>query len=195
MHEVQGVPMVERVWAHCVSTGFPTIIATDDHRLAEYMKIRDADVVITGDCETGSDRCAEAVERLAVAADIVVNCQCDMPFVPPGYIVKAIDVLEQNPQALWSTLWAPVPIVVIIPSPHGVSFFRLKNNVHVGIYAFRRDALLKFAKLPRSEKELSRNLEQMRLIDNGFRGAFAQVPYLPLEVNTPVDLEIANSCR
>lgn len=171
----------------------PTFIATDDPDLHDYMTRKGAHVVwVSEACASGSDRCALAVERLGLQTDIVVNCQCDMPFVPMSYLKYAVDVLYKGSTTIgaqWATLYAPQKTVEI---SDGV-FKRVERDIHIGVYAFFRETLKRFTELPLTLNEKALQLEQMRLVDNDIPGIFGQVPFAPLEVNTPEDLEMVNA--
>ncbi|WP_296682668.1 3-deoxy-manno-octulosonate cytidylyltransferase [Flavobacterium sp.] len=164
--------------------------------------------------ESGSDRIAEAVQNLDV--DIVVNVQGDEPFIDVDPLQKVIDVFK-NDSARQVDLASVmreitneedinnpnnVKVVVaqngfalyfsrsVIPYPReknvGVHYFQ-----HIGIYAFRKQALLDFYSLPMKSLEASEKLEQLRYLEFGKRIKMVETTHVGIGIDTPEDLEKA----
>lgn len=164
--------------------------------------------------ESGSDRIAEAVEKLDVA--IVVNIQGDEPFINKEPISKILDVFRNdfdNNVDLASVMFEikekseienpnNVKVVVdqngfalyfsrsVIPYPRensvGVRYMK-----HIGIYAFRKQALLDFCRLPIKSLEASEKLEQLRYLEFGKRIKMIETDQGSIGIDTPEDLELA----
>lgn len=192
MMPILGIPMIARVWRSCLVTAIPTLIATDDRQVLIYMRALGAWAELVEDCETGSDRCAKAVEQLDIKSEMVINVQSDIPFIPPDFIANAAFALDRSVDAKWATIWAWNGGTGLLTDG---SFHRVQYKSHIGVYAFRRETLLTFHKLKRTEREINWGLEQLRLVDNNIPGAFHEVSFWPLEVNTPEDLAKVNSCH
>lgn len=164
--------------------------------------------------ESGSDRIAESVQNLDV--DIVVNVQGDEPFIDVDPLQKVIDVFKNDSDRqvdLASVMREitneedinnpnNVKVVVdqngfalyfsrsVIPYPReknvGVRYFQ-----HIGIYAFRKQALLDFYSLPMKSLEASEKLEQLRYLEFGKRIKMVETTHVGIGIDTPEDLEKA----
>lgn len=164
--------------------------------------------------ESGSDRIAEAIEHLDV--DIVVNVQGDEPFIDADPLQKVIEVFQKDSAKhvdLASVMREitneddinnpnNVKVVVdqnefalffsrsVIPYPReknvGVRYFQ-----HIGIYAFRKQALLDFYNLPMQSLEASEKLEQLRYLEFGKRIKMVETTHVGIGIDTPEDLEKA----
>jgi 3-deoxy-manno-octulosonate cytidylyltransferase (CMP-KDO synthetase) len=172
-------------------------VATDDREIFEEVRSFGGRAEMTAaDAPSGTDRVAE-VARAMTDADIIVNVQGDEPEIAGASIDLAIDLLEQNPQAVMSTLATPIrsrrqledPACVKVvfdaagramyfsrsPIPHPRQWDEalLRSTPptfyqHVGLYAYRRDFLLRLASLPPAALERVEKLEQLRVLDAGY---------------------------
>ncbi len=161
--------------------------------------------------ESGSDRSAEAVEHLDV--DIVVNVQGDEPFINKEPLAEVLDVFKNDVNnqidlaslmreiTNWDEIENPnnVKVIVdqnglalyfsrsVIPYPRdknvGVRYFQ-----HIGIYAFRKQALLDFYKLPMKSLEASEKLEQLRYLEYGKKIKMVETSHVGIGIDTPEDL-------
>lgn len=196
------------------------VIATPDLEIMEAAKRFGAEAVLTsGRCRSGSDRAAEAARGLR--AGVIVNVQGDEPFISPASVTKVIAALMNSRGSVMSTLRCPMasrdewedPGVVKVltgrdgaaicfsrrPLPYDVSggsvaFPSGESDPwgrHVGIYAFRRGFLLKFAAMKRTPLEAAESLEQLRALENGFSIQVGYVRGAGVGVDTPADLEKA----
>ena len=188
------------------------IVATDDERIRDAVRATGGEVVMTRvDHPSGTDRLAEVAR--ALAADVVVNVQGDLPTVDPEDIRAALMPLA-DPKVDIATLAAVItdpaertnPNVVkalgtrVGPNRlHATTFTRADaagpgpHYHHIGLYAYRRAALERFVALPPSPNELRERLEQLRALDAGMRIDVAIVQSVPLGVDTPEDLEKARA--
>ena len=162
---------------------------------------------------TGSDRIADAAQY--VDAEIVVNVQGDEPFTEKRTLSKLLKVFEKdiNGEVDVASLMIEMKIREDIDNPNNVKvvtdtrnfarYFsrapipyardatRAKYFKHIGIYAFRKEALLKFAQLPINELEAAEKLENLRFIANGLKVKMVETDQPAIGIDTPEDLEKA----
>jgi len=185
------------------------LVATDDERIAEACRGFGAEALLTSAAHpSGTDRLAEVARRRGWAAgDVVVNVQGDEPLVPPGNIGQVARLLDADPGADLATLATPLKALAELDDPNVVkvvtarggralyfsrapipcrrdaaagSGARLDGALrHLGLYAYRVQALLRLAALPPSPLESAERLEQLRALENGLAiavGIAAAVP-------------------
>jgi 3-deoxy-manno-octulosonate cytidylyltransferase (CMP-KDO synthetase) len=210
--------MIEHVYRRAALAGRldRVIVATDD------MRIRDAvsglaEVRMTSpDHESGSDRVAEVVRD--VECDIVVNIQGDLPMLDPGYVDALIDMLIRDPSIEITTAAVPVrsqeefddpSVVKVVCDESGRALYFSRAPIpydrdrpgdfagamhHVGLYAYRRETVLRFTKLMPSRLEKLERLEQLRALENGIGiGVVRFDDDAPVEVDTDEDLARARA--
>jgi 3-deoxy-manno-octulosonate cytidylyltransferase (CMP-KDO synthetase) len=206
-----GKFLIQHVYEQAKLAKLPdrVIIAADDKRIAEAAKIFGAECIMTGpDCPSGTDRIAEAVGGLDF--DIVVNLQGDEPEIDPKNIDTVAKLLADNPDSSMATLVADFEkkeqiadtnLVKVVTSHSKAIYFsrsvipydREKGGIgepknylrHIGIYAYRKDFLLKITKLPQTHLEKLEKLEQLRAIENGFDILVAKVEHTCAGIDTP----------
>ncbi len=196
------------------------IIATDDERVAEVCRGFGARVFVTPrDIATGSDRIAYVAEQLP-NADIVVNIQGDEPFIQGIMIDQAVEPLLFDLSVNVSTLAKKIETVEDLKSPAVTKVVFDYNNFalyfsrspipyvrdaktsldhitkaevykHIGLYVYRRDYLLKFTSLAPTDLEQIEKLEQLRMLENGFKIKVVVTAHENLAVDTPDDLKRA----
>jgi len=164
--------------------------------------------------ESGSDRIAEAIENLEV--DIVVNVQGDEPFTQKEPLQKLIEVfeLDENKKIDIASLMLKIEDEEEINNPNNVKVVTSEDNFamyfsrspipypreeskavyfkHIGIYAFRKKALLKFTTLPINRLEATEKLENLRFLANGLNVKMVETNQIAIGIDTPEDLEKAN---
>ena len=213
MAELAGEPMIVHVVRRAseARTVDHVIVATDDERIAKAATGAGAEAVMTGECPSGTDRVAAAIEGRD-EWEIVVNVQGDEPLLSGENIDVLVDGLQTDRLVRMSTLCRPLesertddPNAVkvvrdlrgralyfsrsLIPYPrHRKAAWKLWS-LHLGIYGFRRDALEAFVKLPPSELEQAEGLEQLRALENGIQILVLDAPHPAFGVDTPEDLE------
>lgn len=177
------------------------VCATDSEKIAEEVSRAGFEFILTGPAATGSDRVAEAARALDL--DLVVNLQGDEPLVEPGLLAQVAEALSETPE-YWVTVACPLDpkeatlktvVKVRVEDGFAVDFTRdvppeeaSRWYQHQGIYAYSRAARDEFASLPQNEVELSRSLEQMRIM--GKRPIrIVQSPYPSISVDVPSDAE------
>jgi 3-deoxy-manno-octulosonate cytidylyltransferase (CMP-KDO synthetase) len=216
--DIGGRPMVVRVWERLsripgVST---VVIATPDGEIAEAAERFGARHVITSaSCRSGTDRVAEAAERMR--ADVIVNVQGDEPLVDPRHVTAAVGAVAGRRGAVMSTLRCPLSgsaeftdpnAVKVLTDRAGRALYFSRSAVpfgmsapvrfptgggdpvgrHIGIYAFTKKFLLKFASLPRTPLEKLESLEQLRAMEHGHPIHTAFVTRAARGVDTMEDL-------
>jgi 3-deoxy-manno-octulosonate cytidylyltransferase (CMP-KDO synthetase) len=164
--------------------------------------------------ESGSDRIAEAVEN--IEADIIINAQGDEPFINKSPLEQIIEAFKQDVDKKidLASLMFEIKDKVEIENPNNVKVitdqqgfalyfsrsvipFPREENVgvrymkHIGIYAFRKQALLDFAKLPMLSLEASEKLEQLRYLEYGKRIKMIETSHASIGIDTLEDLEKA----
>ena len=196
------------------------ILAVDDEKVAKVAEGFGAKVVITPkDIATGSDRIAYVAKKLP-AAKIIVNIQGDEPFIQGTMIDQAIEPLLFDKSVSVSTLAKRIDSVQDLKSPSIPKVvFDYQNNAlyfsrspipfvrdaktnferinsteiykHIGLYVYRKEALLKFTSLEPTDLEKIEKLEQLRMLENGMKIKVVVTEFDNLAVDTPDDLERA----
>jgi len=209
-HTYEAASRAARPSGLCVAADHPEIVA-------EVEAFGGQARLTSPHCPSGTDRVAE-VARALDAVDIVVNVQGDEPELAGESIDAAIRLLEENPSIDMSTLATPIrdrqklldPSCVKVvfdrdrralyfsrsPIPHARQWAdRLLEqqppcfHQHIGLYAYRREFLLKLAELPPSPLEEIEKLEQLRVLEAGRSIAVAVVPRATLGIDTPHDYQ------
>jgi 3-deoxy-manno-octulosonate cytidylyltransferase (CMP-KDO synthetase) len=185
------------------------VVATDDARIADTVRGFGGNVVTTrGDHATGTDRVAEVAKQLRT--DVIVNLQGDEPVFDPTLIRRMVDVFAREADVDIVTachaLHRPEEfenphIVKVVFDRRGRALYFSRAPIpfgamgargafrHVGVYAYRRTALLRLAKLPRTSLEVSEQLEQLRALDNGMTIAVVETEHETVGVDVPADVK------
>lgn len=196
------------------------LVATDDARVQAAVRDAGGEVVMTrADHPSGTDRLAEVVRGLA--ADVVVNVQGDLPLLDPVMVERLVARMTADPTLAMATLAAPVRdeaewrsphVVKVVMSADGRALYFSRSPIpfdrdgirrgdeplgwrHIGMYAYRRDVLLRLAALPPSPLERREQLEQLRALEHGITiGVVEWTATEPvIEVDTPDDLARAQA--
>ncbi|PPD13812.1 MAG: 3-deoxy-manno-octulosonate cytidylyltransferase [Methylobacterium sp.] len=218
MAEIGGQPMIVQVWKRAIESGIgPAIVATDAPEIAEVVRKAGGEAVMTrSDHPSGSDRIHEAVEAYDPDGrhNVIVNVQGDLPTIDPRVIAASLLPLA-DPAVDIATLAAIIRREEEKTASHVVKAVgsRLTPNRmralyftratapwgegdlhhHIGLYAYRRNALRRFVNLPPSPLEMREKLEQLRALEAGMRIDIVVVDTVPLGVDTPEDLERARA--
>ena len=210
--DICGKPLIQRVWDVVARVhGLDEIIvATDDERIADVVRDFGGRAMMTSpDCQSGSDRVREVAQT--VDAEVYVNVQGDEPLLEPSAIEKLLDVFAQDANVQVATLCSPIsqeeaqsPNQVKVVCDHtgnalyfsraSLPFVRETNETaeyfgHIGIYAYRREALYSFTSLPVSPLEQAEKLEQLRFLQAGIPIRVLEVSRMGVGVDTQKDLE------
>ncbi len=215
--DINGTPMIVHVWRRAVEADIgPVIVACGDALIIDAVKEAGGDAVYTDpDHASGSDRVFEAMLMVDPLKkhDGVVNLQGDLPTIGADAVRASLQPLAQ-PEVDIATLAAEITDDKELDDPNVVkAVLSLADDVpggarcgralyfsraaapsggphyhHIGIYAFRREALEKFVKLPRGKLEQQERLEQLRALEAGMRIDVQLVDTVPLGVDTPAEL-------
>jgi 3-deoxy-manno-octulosonate cytidylyltransferase (CMP-KDO synthetase) len=217
--DVAGAPMILRVWRCAMDAGTgPVAVAAGDAEIVSAVEQQGGAAVLTDPAlASGTDRIFAALELLDPhgAHETVVNLQGDLPLLDPAQLRIVKETLESSGADI-ATLAAPIVDAADIDNPNVVKpvvawsddgrvgralyFSRARAPYgdgpyyhHIGIYAFRREALARFVRLPPSPLEQRERLEQLRALEAGMSIVVARVDEAPLSVDTPEDLEKARA--
>lgn len=214
--DIAGLPMIVHVQRRAVEAGIGrVVIATDAPEIAQAVKAHGGEAMMTrADHPSGSDRIHEALEALDPShrIDTIINVQGDLPAIEPADI-RAVAAPLDDPAVDIATLAAVIRkteehtnpnVVKVVGSPLSPTRLRAlyftratapsgdgPRYHHIGLYAYRRDALARFVGLPPSVLEMREKLEQLRALEAGMRIDVTVVDSVPLGVDTPHDLETA----
>lgn len=217
--DIAGKTMIRRVYERAAQSRFleKVIVATDDQRIEQEVKKFGGQVCMTSPAHpSGTDRCAEVVEKMALTCDAVINIQGDEPFINPVQIDLVCACFNDDRTQLATLirritqpeiLFNPNSPKVIIDqdlfaiyfSRHPVPFIRGKEEntwlsvhtfyQHIGIYGYRTDILKSITQLPPSSLEKAESLEQLRWIEKGLKIKTAETDGETLAIDTPEDLD------
>jgi 3-deoxy-manno-octulosonate cytidylyltransferase (CMP-KDO synthetase) len=215
--DIAGRPMIAHVMVRAAAAAVgPVFVATDSAEIAAAVRAAGGQPVMTRDDHaSGSDRIFEALGQIDPrgTAEIIVNVQGDLPTLDPADLRSALGPLE-DPAVDIATLAAEIRkaeersnpnVVKVVGTPIGKDRLRalyFTRNApwgdgplyhHIGLYAYRRKALVRFVGLPPSPLERREKLEQLRALEAGMRIDVALVGSVPLGVDTPEDLEVARA--
>lgn len=214
MKELGGKTVIRRTYEAVQQTGlFDEVIVVCDHEILyrEVVQYGGKAMMSSPDHESGSDRIAEAARQ--IEADIVVNVQGDEPFIEKAALEKVI-ALFNNPDVRVGSLMIPISDPERILNPNCVKvvcdreqralyFSRaaipyhraaaMPSNAfqHIGVYAFRKEALLHFTSLPVSPLEQIEKLENLRMLENGIPIHLACVDHVGISIDTAEDFQRA----
>ena len=217
MQDLGGKTVITRTYQAALGTGLfdDVFVVTDSDIIFKEIEANGGKAIMSiKEHESGSDRIAEAVEHLDV--DIVVNVQGDEPFINKEPLADVLEVFKSDSAHEidlaslmyeikdWEDIENPnnVKVIVdqkgyalyfsrsIIPYPRdkeaGVKYYK-----HIGIYAFRKHALLDFYRLPMRSLEASEKLEQLRYLEYGKKIRMVETSHAGIGIDTPEDLEKA----
>jgi len=213
--DILGKPMIQRVWEQAKQAFLldDLIIACDDERVAKVSHEFGAKVVLTAKGHiSGSDRISEVVNPIDVK--IVINIQGDEPLVHPMMIDTLAQALLDDSSLSMATLMRKIEDPHDIEDPHVVKVVVDKNNFalyfsrapiphkahncevqspvyykHIGLYGYTKDFLFTYKNLPVSQLEMIEQLEQLRVLEAGFRIKVIETKYDTIGVDKPQDID------
>ena len=205
--------MVVHVCERARASGARSVaVATDDARVLKAVEQAGHRAVMTrGDHASGTDRVAEAAAQLGLAAgDIVVNVQGDEPLIDAAAIDACVEALLDHPDDVMSTVRRrleeheadnPAVVKVVVDRQDNALFFSRSaipfrrdgapaptRWAHLGLYGYRRSFLVTLATLAATPLEQSERLEQLRVLEHGYRIRCVETRSFSLGVDTPEDL-------
>lgn len=212
-----GKYIIEHVYHNIIKAKriYKVIVATDNYLIYDIVKGFGGEVEMTSETHaSGTDRIAEVAGRLD--ADVVVNVQGDEPEVNAEMIDQVVDTLAEDGDCVMATLANTITdtaelvnpnVVKVVLDKSGYALYFSRSQIpfvrdgkdslkdqphvflkHIGIYAYRRDFLLKYSKLPPSPLENAEKLEQLRALSNGYRIKVAVTRYVSRGIDTKEDL-------
>lgn len=212
---IQGKPMIQWVYENAKRCPIldEVIVATDDQEIADVILNIDGRVQMTDSAiPTGSERAAAVAEHFP-DADVVINLQGDEPFVQPAMLERLVSPYLAGEMPEMTTLAFPLDratkyndpgAVKVITDLQGnaiyfsrspIPYFRDAQTApvyhHMGMYAFRRDFLMVYKNLPQTPLEKAELLEQLRVLENGYKIRVCLTEGKTLEINTPEEYELA----
>lgn len=212
LKDIAGKPMVVRVYerASKAKRVSETLVATDDQRIYDAVLAHGGKAQMTrADHPTGTDRLAEVVASRP-DADLIVNVQGDEPLIDPGLIDQLAVCFEQDSDLQMATVKTEISDAAEQKNPNNVKVVTDQDEYalyfsrsllpyprhdgtpvykHIGIYAYRRDFLLQYAKMPETPLEHAESLEQLRALENGYRIKVVETSSKFVGVDTEEDLE------
>ncbi len=216
LKEICGVPMICRVYERASKAKliYKAIVATDDERIFDAVKNYDGEVMMTRkDHKTGTDRLAEVANHFD-DVDLIVNVQGDEPLIEPSLIDELITLFNDDMDLQMATVATELTFEDEIKNPNNVKVITdLNDNAlyfsrsiipyprnagkakffkHIGIYAYRREFLLKYAKMQPTPLEEAESLEQLRALENGHKIKVLRSNNKFIGVDTEEDLKLVN---
>jgi len=217
--KIQGKTLIQRTYENarkCQSLD-ELAVATDDQSIYDHVTSFGGKAIMTSpECPTGSDRLVAAIENTPgfQEAAIVVNIQGDEPCLEPQVIDQVINALQNDSEAVMSTAIVKLtseeevlnPSVIkcvidlkghalyfsraLIPAGKTLKFRREANYYkHLGIYAYRREFLMHYAELSPTPLQLAEDLEQLKVLEHGYRIKTALVESSSIGVDHPEDIK------
>ncbi|HXR94898.1 MAG TPA: 3-deoxy-manno-octulosonate cytidylyltransferase [Rhizomicrobium sp.] len=212
--DIAGMPMIVRVMRQAIAAELgPVVVAAGEKEIVAVVEAAGGKAVLTDPAlPSGSDRIHAALDALDPEGhyDVAVNLQGDLPALDPGQIRKVVAALEESGVDI-ATLAAPITDPAERDNPNvvkavvawrpdgqlGRALYFTRGRApfgegplfhHVGLYAYRREALSRFVALLPSPLEKREKLEQLRALEANMSIAVARVDSVPLSVDTPADL-------
>lgn len=189
-------------------------VATDSEIIYDEITNNGGKAVMTGEHETGSDRIAEAVQN--INCDIVINVQGDEPFLKKEPLKQLINVFDNDVNKEISLASLKIKLknkedienpnnVKVITDSQGFALYFSRSVIpfhreisseihyykHIGVYAFRKEALLKFSQLKMQPLEISEKIECIRYLEYGMKIKLIETNFVGVGIDTPEDLEKA----
>ncbi len=215
--KIAGKPMIQWVYERAIQAKLlqRVIVATDESKVKQVVEGFGGVVLMTSNKhETGTDRVAEIADQ--VEADVIVNIQVDEPLISPQAIDELIEPFSHD-NVIMATLcrkannveeiYSANTVKVVFDKNHNAVYFsrapipfnrdfQSRNDrlniadyfQHIGIYAYRKEFLLKLTELPQTRLEKIEKLEQLRALENGFNIKVIQTNYNPVCVDVKEDI-------
>jgi len=213
---IDGKPMIRHVYQCAVAC--PDIsevyVVTDDERILKCVEGFGGKAIMTAkEHQSGTDRIAEAVQKLGLEDDdLIVNVQGDQPFFDPSVISLMVAPLVQDPDIPMGTVIyrlkdedeiRNINIVKVVTDNNGFALYFSRCQIpfyrdltsenayykHLGFYAFRKEFLLKFSRLPAGRLETAEKLEQLRALEHGYRIRVVETLHDSVEVDAAEDIQ------
>lgn len=222
MENLGGKTVISTTYENVVQTGLfdDAFVATDSEIILDEITKNGGNAVMTGEHETGSDRIAEAVQH--IDCEIVINVQGDEPFLKKEPLKQLIQVFENDDKKEISLASLKIKLkekgdienpnnVKVITDLNGFAMYFSRSVIpyerdtstplsvttlyykHIGVYAFRKEALLKFSSLEMTPLEIAEKIECIRYLENGMKIKMIETDFAGVGIDTPEDLEKAKA--
>lgn len=217
LRDLCGKTVITRTYEATIKTGLfdDVYVVTDSQEIKEEIESNNGKVIMSiKEHECGSDRIAEAADF--VPGDIIINVQGDEPFTRKEPLQDLIEVFKKDIHGEiavaslvhtmdeWEEIENPNNVKVVLDANNCVMYFsrapiphprdKSINTTyykHIGIYAFRRFALLNFPEMKMHQNEATEKLEGIRFLEHGMKMKMVETPYKVVGIDTPEDLEKA----
>ena len=215
---IAGKPMIEHVYLRAKNAIYlsDVLIATDDQRIKETVEAFGGKALMTSpNHQTGTDRLVEAIGYLNIDHDdIIVNIQGDEPLLAPEMVDELVKPLVEDNSLVMSTLKHRIKeekelndpnVVKVVTANYGFALYFSRSPLpynrtglevgyykHVGLYAYRKDFLLKYASMKRTLLEQVESLEQLRALENGYKIKVVETNFETVSVDSQADLDRVN---
>lgn len=212
--DIAGKPMVQRVYEQAAKASKigQVVVAVDNPKVYDTVVSFGGHAVMTReDHATGTDRLAEAAGHFP-EADVIINVQGDEPLIAPDVIDSLCQAFEDDASLEMATVATPlaedeyddpnaVKVVLnchgeamyfsrsLIPYPRNSFTGRIQPYKHIGIYAYRRTFLFAYASMAQTPAEKTESLEQLRVLENGYKIKVITTNHQFIGIDTPEDLE------
>jgi 3-deoxy-manno-octulosonate cytidylyltransferase (CMP-KDO synthetase) len=220
--DINGKSMIQRVYEQaksCTSLN-EVVVATDDQRIFDHVKSFNGNVEMTSDKhESGTDRCAEVMEKLEEKYDVVINIQGDEPYIDPSQITQLCECFKDEKTDI-ATLIKKIETtedlfnenkVKVVKNSADFAIYFSRNPIpfvkgeakenwlakhtyykHIGIYGYRAEVLQNITQMPLSILEKAEGLEQLRWLENGLFIKVAETQLEAIAIDSPEDLKKIN---
>lgn len=217
--DIKGKSMIQRVYEqakNCNSLN-DVVVATDDERIFDHITTFDGNVVMTSEKhQSGTDRCAEVIEKIDEEYDVVINIQGDEPYIDPIQITQLCNCFNETKTDI-ATLIKKIDSaedlfnenkVKAVKNSNDFAIYFSRNPIpflkgvkkeswlaqqtyykHIGIYGYRNEVLKKITRMPLSPLEQAEGLEQLRWLENGLFIKVAETQLEAIAIDSPEDLE------
>ena len=216
--DIGGKAMIVRAYEQAALSGLPVAVAAGDQAIVDTIEAIGGTAILTDpELPSGSDRIRAALEAIDPDGrfDAIINLQGDMPFADPGLATACAALLNGQPDCDIATLIAREADVSDRSNPdvvkavlavndgerHGRALYFTRSTLygdapvwrHIGLYGYRREALMRFCAAPPSPLEKREKLEQLRALEMGLQIWASVIDEAPLSVDNPADLEAARA--
>lgn len=214
---IAGKPMIQHVYERACQAQLPdeVVVATDNELVEKAVLNFGGKAVMTSpDHPSGTDRLAE-VALMYPDVDVIVNVQGDEPMIPPEVIDRLAEAFNSDADLNMATMkvvmneedYENPAAVKVVTDQQGYALYFSRSLMpyprnkpkgfkvfkHVGIYAYRRNFLLKYAALAPTPLEKAESLEQLRALENGYKIKVLESDFQGIGVDTPEDLAAVNA--
>lgn len=214
MQQLGNKPIIRHVYDNTLATGLfnDVFVVTDSDIIYNEIVSNGGKAIMSKqEHESGSDRIAEAIQDMN--ADVIVNVQGDEPFIKKEPLEKLV-ALFNDPSVQVASLMRKISKqeaedpnnVKVVVDKNGYALYFSRSVIpfqrdktkeeyllHVGVYAYKKEALMNFTQWPQSVLEKKEKLEQLRYLENGVKIKMAETDYVNIAIDTPEDLEKAKN--